>query len=101
MKLQALRGATTCDEDSKAEIEAKTSHMVKELFARNDLTTDDIVSMIFTSTSDLHAEFPASAARAALGLDDVALLGAQEQDVPHGMRALHPGARPLLHRPVT
>ena len=49
------------------------------------LTPDDIVSMVFTSTPDLHAEFPASAARAALGLHDVALLGAQEQDVPHGM----------------
>ncbi len=85
MKLQALRGATTCDEDSKAEIEAKTSRMVKELFARNDLTPDDIVSMVFTSTPDLHAEFPASAARSALGLHDIALLGAQEQDVPHGM----------------
>jgi chorismate mutase len=83
--LQALRGAITCDEDSKAEIEAKTARMVKELFARNDITADDVVSMIFTSTPDLHAEFPATAARAALGLDDVALLGAQEQDVPHGM----------------
>jgi chorismate mutase len=83
--LQALRGAITCDEDSKAEIEAKTARMVKELFARNGITTDDVVSMIFTSTPDLHAEFPATAARAALGLDDVALLGAQEQDVPHGM----------------
>jgi len=85
VKLQALRGAITCDEDSKAEIEAKTTRLVKELFARNDLTPDDIVSMIFTSTPDLHAEFPASAARAALGLDGVALLGAQEQNVPHGM----------------
>jgi chorismate mutase len=83
--LQALRGAITCDEDSKAEIEAKTARMVKELFARNDITADDVVSMIFTSTPDLHAEFPATAARAALGLDDVALLGALEQDVPHGM----------------
>ena len=83
--LQALRGAITCTEDSKAEIEAKTARMVKELFARNDITAADVVSMIFTSTPDLHAEFPATAARAALGLDDVALLGAQEQDVPHGM----------------
>lgn len=85
MKLQALRGAITCDEDSKAEIEAKTTRMVKELFARNDLTPDDIVSIIFTSTPDLHAEFPASAARAGLGLDGVALIGAQEQAVPHGI----------------
>jgi chorismate mutase len=84
VRLQALRGAITCTEDSKAEIDAKTARLVKELFARNDLANDDVVSMIFTSTPDLTAEFPATAARAALGLDGVALLGAQEQAVPHG-----------------
>jgi len=84
MRLQALRGAITCTEDSKAEIDAKTAHLVKELFARNELAHDDVVSIMFTTTPDLTAEFPASAARAALGLDQVALLGAQEQDVPHG-----------------
>jgi chorismate mutase len=84
MRLQALRGAITCTEDSKAEIDAKTARLVKELFARNELAHDDLVSILFTTTPDLTAEFPASAARAALGLDQVALLGAQEQDVPHG-----------------
>ena len=74
--------------------------MVKELFARNGLTPDDVVSIIFTSTPDLTAEFPATAARAALGLDGVALLGAQEQDVAHGLAALHPGAGALLQRPA-
>jgi chorismate mutase len=82
--LQALRGATTCREDSKAEIDAKTAQLVRELFTRNDLSPDDVVSIIFTTTPDLTAEFPAGAARVALGLDGVALLGAQEQDVPHG-----------------
>jgi len=85
VKLQALRGAITCDEDSKAEIDAKTTRLVKELFARNGLTNESVVSMLFTATPDLHAEFPASAARAALSLDDVALMGAQEQDVPYGL----------------
>jgi len=85
VELRALRGAITCDEDSKSEIEAKTTRMVKELMARNGLTPDDVVSMLFTTTPDLRAEFPATAARAALGLDDVALMGAQEQDVPHGL----------------
>jgi chorismate mutase len=84
VRLQALRGAITCDEDSKAEIDAKTARLVKEMFARNDLTPDDVVSIVFTSTPDLHAQYPASAARTALGLHDVALLGAVEQDVPHG-----------------
>jgi chorismate mutase len=84
MRLQALRGAITCTEDSKAEIDAKTALLVKELFARNELAHDDVVSIMFTTTPDLTAEFPASAARTALGLNQVALLGAQEQDVPHG-----------------
>jgi chorismate mutase len=84
MRLQALRGAITCTEDSKAEIDAKTARLVQELFARNEVAHDDIVSIIFTSTPDLTAEFPASSARAALGLDGVSLLGAQEQAVAHG-----------------
>ena len=100
MRLQALRGAITCTEDSKAEIDAKTARLVKELFARNELAHDDVVSIIFTTTPDLTAEFPATAARTALGLDDVALLGAQEQAVPHGTPHVHPGARALLLRPV-
>ena len=37
MRLQALRGAITCTEDTKAEIDAKTARLVKELFARNEL----------------------------------------------------------------
>jgi chorismate mutase len=84
MRLQALRGAITCDEDTKAEIDAKTARLVRELFARNDLTTDDVVSIIFTATPDLTAQFPATAARAGFDLADVPLLGAQEADVVHG-----------------
>jgi chorismate mutase len=84
VRLQALRGAITCTEDSKPEIDAKTARLIKELFARNDLAADDVVSIIFTSTPDLTAEFPATAARAALDLDGVPLLGAQEQAVAHG-----------------
>jgi chorismate mutase len=82
--LQALRGAITCDEDSKIEIDTKVSRLVKELFARNELANEDVVSMIFTATPDLTTQFPATSARAALDLGDIALLGAQEQSVPHG-----------------
>lgn len=84
VKLCALRGATTCNEDSREEIESRTAELVKELFARNGVTPDDVVSIIFTTTPDLTAQFPATGARLALGLDDVALLGAQEMGVAHG-----------------
>ena len=84
MRLVGLRGAITCAENSKAEIDDKTQRMVKELLTRNAVSTADVVSMIFTVTDDLTAEFPATAARA-LGLDDVPLLGAREAAVAHGL----------------
>jgi chorismate mutase len=71
VRLLALRGATTCDEDSKSEIEVKTQAL-------------DLVSIMFTATDDLTAEFPATAARA-LGLGDVPLICARELNITHGM----------------
>jgi chorismate mutase len=51
---------------------------------RNDLSTDDVISVIFTATPDLTAEFPALAARK-LGFQEVPLLCASEIDVPGAM----------------
>ncbi len=85
MGIVAIRGAITCDENSKGEIEAKTQQLMKELLARNELNHEDLVSIIFTATDDLTAEFPATAARA-LGLGDVPLLCARELGIEHGMK---------------
>jgi len=79
-----LRGAITCTEDTKAEIEAKTQRLIKEMLARNDVASDDLVSIMVTATDDLTEEFPATAARA-LGLGDVPLLCARELAIRHGM----------------
>jgi chorismate mutase len=84
VKLRALRGATTCDEDTEAEIEAKTQQLVKELLARNEIDHDDLVSVIFTATGDLTALFPATAARS-VGLGDIPLLCARELTIDGGM----------------
>jgi chorismate mutase len=84
VKLQALRGAITCDENTKAEIDEKTQTLVKEMLARNGVEHDDIVSILFTATEDLTAEFPAAAARM-VGLGDVPLICARELAVDHGM----------------
>lgn len=93
MRLLALRGATTCEDDSKAEIDVKTQSLVREMLDRNSIGHDDLVSIIFTATDDLIAEFPATAARA-LGLGDVPLLCARELDITHGMKRT---IRVLMH----
>ena len=93
MRLLALRGATTCDDDSKEEIDHKTQALVNEMLERNDVLHDDLVSIIFTATDDLTTEFPATAARA-LGLGDVPLLCARELNIGHGMKRT---IRVLMH----
>ncbi len=84
MHLLALRGAITLEADTRAEVEEKTQRLVKEMLARNGAAHDDLVSLIFTATDDVTAEFPAAAARA-LGLGDVPLLCARELGIVGGM----------------
>ena len=81
MKLRALRGAITVDENEGEAILAATEELVREVMERNELAADDMVSCIFTLTDDLNAEFPAVAARR-LGLSAVPLLCTREIDVP-------------------
>ncbi len=84
MHLLARRGAITLQADTRSEVETQTQRLVKEMLARNDVAHDDLVSIIFTATDDITAEFPATAARA-LGLGDVPLLCARELAIAGGM----------------
>jgi chorismate mutase len=79
--LRALRGATTLDEDTPAQVHERTTALVSALLEQNGLVADDLVSVMFTVTDDIHAAFPATAARS-LGLDEVPLIGAVEMSVP-------------------
>ncbi|MBA9006397.1 MULTISPECIES: chorismate mutase [Thermomonospora] len=84
MAVRAIRGATQVDADERELILEATTELVSEVMRRNELTTDDVISVIFTLTPDLTAEFPALAARK-LGFHEVPLLCASELNVPHAM----------------
>lgn len=84
MRLYALRGATTVEADERDAILTATDELMRELLSRNRLGAADLVSCIFTLTPDLHAEFPAVAARE-MGLSSVPLMCARELDVPGSM----------------
>lgn len=81
--LRALRGATTVDEDTREQVFERVIALLEVMFARNDLTNDDVISAIFTATDDIHSAFPATAARK-FGMGDVPLLCARELDVDGG-----------------
>jgi chorismate mutase len=72
-----VRGATQLQADDRDEMVAAVVELVTEVLVRNDLSTEDLISIVFTSTPDLTVEFPAAAART-LGIGDVPLLCAQE-----------------------
>ena len=84
MPVRAVRGAVQVDGNDRELILAGAADLVKEVIARNGLTHEDFISIIFTATPDLTADFPAYAARL-MGLTDVPLLCSTEIDVPGAM----------------
>jgi chorismate mutase len=79
-QLRALRGATTLETDSRDQVIARTATLIRTILDRNDISHEDLVSLIFTATDDVRSEFPAAAARS-IGISDVPLLCARELDV--------------------
>jgi chorismate mutase len=83
MKFRGVRGAITADENSAAAILTATRYLLEAMIDNNEIDEEDVASVIFTTTPDLTAAFPAKAARE-IGWRRTALLGAQEMDVPEG-----------------
>ena len=84
MSVRAVRGAVQVDADESAAILEGTAELVTAVMTRNDLTPDDVISVLFTVTPDLTAEFPALAARK-LGFHAVPLMCATEIPVTGAM----------------
>ncbi len=84
MAVRAIRGAVQVDADDRQAILDGTAELVTEVMDRNGLTTDEVISVIFSATPDLSAEFPALAARK-LGFQEVPLLCCTEIRVPNAM----------------
>lgn len=79
--VRGIRGATTVDHNDAEEIREATQELLQMILSENQLCTEDLVSAIFTVTSDLNADFPASSARG-IGWQLVPLLCATEIPVP-------------------
>lgn len=84
MAVRAVRGAIQVADDVREEILDATTELLGAVLERNGLAPEDLISVVFTATPDLRAEFPAYAARQ-MGITDVPLLCAQEIDVPGSM----------------
>ncbi len=95
--IRGIRGATTVEHDDSQEILNRTKELLLEMAERNRLTPENISSICFTLTPDLHATFPAEAARL-VGWRYVPVICMRELDVPHGLSMT---IRVLMHADVT
>ena len=84
MSVRAVRGAIQIDGNERELILEGASQLVTAILERNRLTNDDLISIVFTATPDLNAEFPAYAARL-MGMTAVPLLCTTEIGVPGAM----------------
>jgi chorismate mutase len=91
--VRALRGATTVDVDEPGHITERVVALLERILERNEVDKEDLVSILFTATDDLHSIFPAAAART-MGLGDVPLICARELDIAGGTQRC---IRVLLH----
>jgi chorismate mutase len=93
MKVRGVRGAVTVQTDDANAIVAATKRLLSEMTQRNGIELDDIASVLFSLTPDLHAVFPALGARE-MGWVHVPMLHFTEIDVPGSLGKV---IRVLMH----
>lgn len=81
---RGIRGATTAEANTREAILAATRELLERIIVANGLHDQDVASVIFSTTPDLNAEFPAVAARE-LGWNATALLSTHEMSVPNSL----------------
>ena len=79
----AIRGATTIDADTKEEVIQRTRDLVSEMVSSNSLNNADrrCVSVIVSTTSDIHSYYPVRAIRESGLLSGAPLFSCLEPDI--------------------
>ncbi len=91
--VRAVRGANKVEKNSSDAVLKATRELLDSMVQENNIRVEDIISVFFTLSPDLNAEFPARAARS-MGWTEVPMLCAVEIDVPG---ALSSCLRVLMH----
>jgi chorismate mutase len=82
---RGIRGATTAIANTAEDILEATDELLRMVIRLNDLEPANVASVIFTTTPDLTATFPALAARS-IGWVEVPLMCAHEMAVPGSLQ---------------
>jgi chorismate mutase len=90
---RGIRGATTAIANTAEDILEATDELMRTVIELNELDPANVASVIFTTTPDLTATFPALAARD-IGWTEVPLMCAHEMAVPGSLQSC---VRVMIH----
>ena len=83
---KGIRGATTASKNTEAAIKEATVELLSEMMKANKIDISKISHVIFTTTKDLDAAFPAKFARLDMGFNETAMMCFNEIDVPGALK---------------
>ncbi len=83
---RGIRGAITLSNNTKEEIKEATVELLSTILKENDIKIEDIGFVIFTTTKDTNADFPAKYARSELKFNKVAMMCYNELDVENSLK---------------
>lgn len=86
MAVKGIRGAITVEENTVDALKNATVELLNEIFLKNSILKENISHIIFTTTKDLNAAFPAKFARIDMGLNDLAMMCFHEMDVKDSLK---------------
>lgn len=85
MAVRALRGATTVEADSPEDVTNRTIELMTALLDTNEMTSEALISILFSATPDITSLAPATGLRGGIDLSDVPLLCVGEMIVDGGL----------------
>ncbi|HJH11840.1 MAG TPA: chorismate mutase [Metalysinibacillus jejuensis] len=96
--IRGLRGAITVEADIAEQVWEETAKLVTVMAEQNNITPEQITSVIISTTPDITSAFPAKAVRLMEGWQYVPVMCMHEMNVAH---ALPLCIRVLMHADVT
>lgn len=97
VSVRAIRGAIQVRDNSAQALNNAVPRLLQTIFEENGISFENAISILFTATPDLNADFPAAAART-LPIGDIPLICASEIDVPGALSRV---VRVLIHVETT
>ena len=91
--MYAIRGAISVEKNTKEDIIKSTKEVMQKLIQENELSSEDLVSIITTATGDLTKIYPGKALRE-LGYNSTPILCMQEMKVENSSKKM---IRLLVH----